>query len=89
MTIYEEAEAIARSMSPTDLRELLDEHVVLNEEGEYILLRERCAKHLLSIARSPEATRECRTRALHAAKQYLHGFDSELKAKEYRESFKK
>ena len=41
MTIYEEAEAIARSMSPTDLRELLDEHVVLNEEGEYILLRER------------------------------------------------
>jgi hypothetical protein len=87
MTIFEEAEAIARSMSPTDLRELLDEHVVLNEDGEYILLREQCAKHLLSISRNPAATKNCRARALHAAKQYLHGFESELQTRTYREPF--
>jgi hypothetical protein len=88
MTIHEEAEAIARDMDPAELRELLDEHVVY-ENGEYLLLREQCAKHLLSIARNPAATKDCRARALHAAKQYLHGFDSEIQTRTYREAFKK
>jgi hypothetical protein len=76
MMTYEEIETYVRTMPPEVLRELLEDHVVLDEEGHYILLREQFAKTMMRIARNPDATKDCRTRAFRCAKQYLTGFDS-------------
>ena len=56
--------------SSAELREMLDSEIEIDSRHTQTM-NEMIAKSLVSISRNPAATKECRMRALQAAKQYL------------------
>jgi hypothetical protein len=56
--------------SASDLNDMLDSDIEI-DENHTLTLREVIAKMLISISRSPVATKDTRKRALRLSKQYL------------------
>ena len=67
-----EVESIINTIPPDVLRDLFEAHVFIDSDRRYLLMREAIAEDLMRIARNPAATKDCRLRALNAAKQYLN-----------------
>lgn len=67
-----EVEQLINTIPPEVLRDLFEAHVFIDSDRRYLLMREAIAEELMRIARNPAATKDCRTRALHAAKQFLN-----------------
>lgn len=67
---------LLNKLSPDELNGILDSSIEIDAEHHTLTLREVIAQSLVSISRNTKATKECRTRALRCAKQYLNLRDS-------------
>jgi|HubBroStandDraft_4_1064222.scaffolds.fasta_scaffold407414_2 hypothetical protein len=69
--IEESTATLLDKFTPDELNGLLDSRTEIDAEHHTLTLRELIAQSMVNISRSPHASKECRTRALQCAKQYL------------------